>query len=157
VLDIWLSERVKNELILFINWFNGKFIIRNKRFYYVIDVNRILNNYYLVSFFFKIIYYIHIYTCFYHHFNYFIISHCRCYNRLFLFNFNIFILQKPQCNAVLPHPSSILTSIPSYNNNSTILSCPCSDAKIDYFNLLLIFLILFYTNLCVMLFHHLYH
>jgi hypothetical protein len=48
------------------------------------------------------------------------------------------------CNAVLPSSSFILTSIPlSIINNSTILSFPIIDAKIDYFYLILIFLFYF--------------
>ncbi len=44
------------------------------------------------------------------------------------------------CNAVWPKSLSfILTSIPLFINNSTILSCPFKDAKIDYFYLFFLF------------------
>jgi hypothetical protein len=49
-----------------------------------------------------------------------------------IFYFNNFILNKPLCNAVPPHISCILISIPPFINNLTVLSCPAADAKIDY-------------------------
>ncbi len=43
------------------------------------------------------------------------------------------------CNAVLLYLFFTLTSIPPSINNSAILSCPSSAAKMDYFSLFLIF------------------
>ena len=60
------------------------------------------------------------------------------------------------CKAVSPQLSLILTSIPPFINNSTVLSCLSLVAKIDIFLFIFNIRILFYTNPSVMLYHPTY-